>query len=531
LGEELIMQTKSHDFKLLNHYTVLIYPFFHNVTAGNRRRQIQLLEENWNLWWSRLDGEIGRALDDTYFFLPYIREVVFPETIIFKDKPPGKQYANWIRHIDQWNRKGLGYFCEELSHEAVLRITYKKALLQSIKSIEITNPVKSGELTESSKLSAQVQWIDAMLFPSGLGFIMLKVVLQEDSPQLGQLIDLNYYLRIVHPPNINWTLPELSFTQTANTMTVRDLMDFLTQGMVDNDANIYDLTQFMAHLSTSTHRRFSESEAGQVYGERCHVFSYACLNLMDDNSSSASKGVFKSVKDRLVFEFASSISVGDSVNNPMWIPSSEYAKGLKTQKQFSVWQAWCGMALKESVVFLGTKDINFNRKVLPSNIENDYLPLYLYSLYQKYQLFIFADELMRKGAYVARHLQEVRALMDRFMDFRNKYWFNEVTRKPLGGELYCKFQQGLESTTLYDLVSLQVKDLKEHYEERRQRRIDLLLNLVTFVFLPLGAVIGIFGMTFFTGSWTSFTIVIVTIFVISLGIWRWWTEEFGSRVK
>lgn len=523
------MQAVSNDFKLLNHYTILVYPFLHNVRADNRRRQIQSLEEAWEPWWSRLDGEVGRALDDTYFFLPYIREVIFPETAILKDKHAGEKYADWIKQISRWNREGLTCFCEELPDGAVLRITYKKAFLQSIKNIDITSIVKSDGPAENTKLSAQVQWIDAMLFPSGLGFLMLKVVLEEDSPQLGQLIDLNYYLRLVHPPNINWTLPRLSAEQT--TMTVRDLMDFLTQGMADNDTNIYNLARFVDRLYTSAPRRLSESEAGQVYGERCHIFSYACLNLKDNNSDNTSNGVFESVKDRLVFEFASSIPVGDSVNNPMWVPSIDYVKGLKAENRFSVWQAWCGMALKESVVFLGTEDISFNRRGLPGNIENDYLPLYIYSLYQKYQLFIFADELMRKGAYVAQYLQEVRTLMDRFMDFRNKYWFNEVTRKPLGSDLYCKFQQGLESTALYDLVSSQVKDLKEHYEERRQRRIDLLLNLVTFVFLPLGAVIGIFGMTFFTGTWKSFLIVMIVILIISLGIWKWWTEEFGSDVK
>jgi hypothetical protein len=525
------MQTTPHDFELLSHYTVFIYPFLHDVRADDRRRRIQILERYWDPWWSRLDGEAGRALDDTYFFLPYIREVLFPETTALKGDPPGKQYANWVKQIGRWSNLGLAYFCEELPDHAVLRLTYKRAALQILKSIEVKMPAWEGGQAESQGPSAEVQWIDAMLFPSGLGFLMIKVGLQGEAPQLGQLVDLNYYLRQVHPPNINWVLPRVTIARTPNAMTVRDLMDFLTQGIVAGEGDIHDLAQYLPRLSDPATRRYSESEAGQVYGERCHVLSYACVDLSDEKRAGGAKGVFEAVEDRLLFEFASSIAVGDSVTKPMWIPSTDYARGLKQQKQFSVWQTWRGMALKESVVFLGTEDIKFNRKTLPGNIENDYLPLYLYSLYQKYQLFIFADELMRKGAYVAQHLQEVRALMDRFMDFRNKYWFNEVTRKPLGGELYSKFQQGLESTALYDLVSLQVKDLKEYYEERRQRRIDVLLNLATFVFLPLGAVIGIFGMTFFTGSWKSFIIVTVVSLVISMGIWRWCTEEFGSDLK
>ncbi|HEY0323649.1 MAG TPA: hypothetical protein VGC66_22030 [Pyrinomonadaceae bacterium] len=279
-------------------------------------------------------------------------------------------------------------------------------------------------------------------------------------------------------------------------------MDFLTQGITSEDPIIPDITRFMESLRQSNRMRYSESGAGQIYGERCHFFSYACIDEKDETPVNSAGDL--SVKDRLLFEFASNIQIGDSQNNPVWVPSPERVSELKEQNLISVWHAWRGMALKESVVFLGTEDIGFNKSTLPHNVENDYLPLYLYGLYQKYQLFVFADELMRKGAYLAEHLEEVRKLMDRFMDFRNKFWFNEVTRKPLGGELYRKFQQGLESTLLYEMVSSQVKDLKEYYEERRQRRIGVLLNLFTFAFLPLSAVIGVFGMTFFQGDWPLF---------------------------
>jgi len=525
------MSTTSSDFKLLNQYTVFVYPFVHNLGESNRSIRIRSLEESWTPWWDRLGNEIGAALDNTYFFLPYIREVLFPETLTLKETSPGQNYENWINEIHQWNQKGLSYFGNMLPDNSVLRFTYKQALLEQIKNIEISD---KGDTELSDHIFARIAWIDAVLFPSGLGFLMLKIVLNRDSPLLSQLVDLNYYLRLVHAPNINWRLPELNFNRQAQAVSVRDLMDFLTQGMVNESGHLSELTQWKAHLSTSTQKRSSESEAGQVYGERCHVFSYATVNLIENENDNSPNGVFGSLKDRLVFEFASSIGIGstvDSVHNPMWIPSPDYVQRLKNNNQFSVWETWTGMALKESVVFLGTQDIPFNRRVLPAIVENDYLPLYVYSLYQKYQLFIFADQLMRKGAYVAQHLNEVRALMDRFMDFRNKYWFNEVTRKPLGGELYSKFQLGLESTSLFELVSLQVKDLKEYYEDRRQRRIDVLLNIFTFIFLPVGAAIGIFSMSFIKGSWTAFIVVMSIIFVVSVGIWKWWTEEFGPNVK
>ena len=513
------------DFTLLNHYTVFIYPFLHNIRADNKGSRIRSLEESWVPWWSRLENDIASALDNTFFFLPYIRDVLFPETIAFKDEPPGLSYENWARQIRSWNERGLTYFSQQLPADAVLRLTYKQPLLQQIQNVEIVED--STEDGVNPGLGAGIEWIDAVLFPSGIGFLMLKVVLRQNNAVLDHLIDLNYNLRLVHAPNINWRLASLRFDRRAGMFSVRDLLDFLTQGMGSDDGMISDLGQWKEHVARISPQRLSETEAGQVYGERCHVFSYACVNANQTDGSKLSNGVFESRNDRLAFEYASTLPIGSTIDNRSWIPSLEQVQRLKAENQVSIWNAWTGMTFKESAVFLGTEDIAFNREVLPRNVENDYLPLYVYSLYQKYQLFVFADQLMRKGAYVAQHLDEVRALVDQFMDFRTKYWFNEVTRKALGSELYGKFQQGIDSVSLFNLVSEQVKDLKEHYEEKRRRRIDLLLNIFTFVFLPVSAAIGIFGMNFVQGSPKAFLIVIAVILAVSLGIWKWWTEESG----
>ncbi len=85
---------------------------------------------------------------------------------------------------------------------------------------------------------------------------------------------------------------------------------------------------------------------------------------------------------------------------------------------------------------------------------------------------------------------------------------------------------------LYELVRAQVNDLKEYYEERRQRRIGALLNLFTFAFMPLSAVVGIFGMSFFTyGSWLVFTVTFASVGLIFFGLWKWWTEASGPPVE
>ena len=54
--------------------------------------------------------------------------------------------------------------------------------------------------------------------------------------------------------------------------------------------------------------------------------------------------------------------------------------------------------------------------------------------------------------------------MRRFTAFRNQFWFSEVTRKPMGGDLYRTLHQGLEAPALYQMVTTSVKEAQEYYE-------------------------------------------------------------------
>jgi len=55
--------------------------------------------------------------------------------------------------------------------------------------------------------------------------------------------------------------------------------------------------------------------------------------------------------------------------------------------------------------------------------------------------------------------QQLEKMLSSFAEFRNRFWFAEVTRKVQGGELYRKFQQGLETPVLYEFVSSEMQDL------------------------------------------------------------------------
>src|SRR5262249_59540914 len=127
--------------------------------------------------------------------------------------------------------------------------------------------------------------------------------------------------------------------------------------------------------------------------------------------------------------------------------------------------------------------------------------------YQKFQLFVCSCDLMNKVARVEGNLRGARALAERFVTFRSQYWFNEVTCKPQGGELYRKLQESLEVHGLYQMVTSSVKEVKEYFEERRSRRNKLVLDLIALVTTAYGAAKFWWGAAY--PLWTKFAALAV----------------------
>lgn len=499
------MSLDSERLALTNHYTILIYPFLHRFKDGKKLSELEKMRDRWLPWWSRLSKEqIRRVVDDTYFFLPYIRAAIYPDVAQLKGDA-GKDYANWVQQIEKAKlaaaaktrlRRRLSPFGSKEEMTTVQRLTWQGDYGN--------RPWPLTVRAEGMTIGASLDWVDALLFPSGIGLLLLKVRLSESSPHLGRLIDLNYYLRLVQPPTPDWRMAQVTLgredAQVApERWEMRGWVDSWLRGLTDE------------YPYTST-------DAGQIYGERFHLYSFACLAGVAADSP---KGPFETPEDRILYEFATCTELEATVGDGAMRPSREKVAKMSSENRISVWQSWRGMSLKENVVFLGNTDLEFNRNSLAHNVESDYLPLYLYTLYQKYQLYRFSDQLIRRGRNVTHNRREMRQLMRDFIDFRNRYWFSEVTRKQMGSTLYRSFQRGLETNEIYALVSDEIRELQSYFEARAGLRNGALLNILTFVLLPLSTVAGIFELSFVGGNWKLFGWTCVGVGVGMFGLWLW----------
>jgi hypothetical protein len=461
----------AEDLELLDHFTVLVYPFHHGLTGTGRATRMDALDARWEPWWARLgDDELAVALLDTSFFLPYVRGLLFPETALLRDEPPGEDGANWVRRARRWGESRLSAFARLLPPDTVLRLTCRKPVLAPLAQFTLS-PHPRVAARGRAAIPARLDWADAILFPTGVGFLLLKVRLRSERPGLAGLIDLNSGLRNVQPPTFSWRLPVLRFAEGQAETSVRGLIDALTEGLAGVEAG-------------PVPREVSSPPPWPDFGGHGFVLSYACTDL-GDRAARLAPGAFPDAEDRVLFEYAACIRLGDSAHNPTWVPSEEQAERFRRENRLALWRCWKGMVLKESLVFLGLADLPFNRRSLPHNVENEYLPLYVFTLHQKFRLFAFANSLMGEVARPAEGLRGARELLGRYVAFRNRYWLSEVTQKPQGGELYRKLQQGLEVDRLHEAVTASVKGAKEYYEEIRDRQVRLALDLLALVFGPL----------------------------------------------
>ncbi len=489
------MQASAYDPDLVNHASTFLYPFVHRLGGAKQRSRLDSLGERWQPWWTRLgDDQLAHSLEGTAFFLPYVQRLLFPELCHLQEHPTGPKFQNWTRIVRRLTQHGLQAFVDALPCEAVLRLTLDADALAQVSEFDIQQTISwGGRAMGQGKTPARFEWIDLLLFPSGLGFMLMKAKLTEPTPLFSQIIQMNKALQMVHPPSLSYRLPTFRLKASGAEMELRGLIDVLMQGVgVGTTIPEEEVLRFTSAPG------YTDSEAGRAYGERCYALSYACLAFFEGEHQTLPKGTFATGEARMLFEFASHVGLGESVDNPMWVPAPEQTEKYAKKHTLATWRCWKAMALRESLVFLATENIPFTRRSLAQVIDTDYLPLYAFSLYQRFQLSVFTNDLMREVALVDEHLRGAQSLLQRFVAFRNQYMFAEITSKAQGSQLYCLLHHGLEIECLSNMVNASVREAKEFYQEQWDRQVALGVKVLGFVGGPMVATYG--GVRYFLST-------------------------------
>src|SRR5207253_10152890 len=129
-----------------------------------------------------------------YFFLPYVRELLFPETT----RLPGTEAPGQVAHADWALKETLPQSGAQVPATAVLRLTYDPARLAALRPARLFLDAKDP--ADHFAAPFEVEWVDAVLFPQNMGFLALKLRLLEERPTVERRNDFLSHVRLIHPP-------------------------------------------------------------------------------------------------------------------------------------------------------------------------------------------------------------------------------------------------------------------------------------------------------------------------------------------
>lgn len=500
------------------HFAILMYPFGHAVEGRQRRQRLSRLQHRWHPWWQRLTDEgRQRVFSDTYFFLPYVRSLLYPET----DKT-----FRGARDPSDLAQISTPQLAQTLNPSGVLRLTLAPDALGSFSDLTLCFE-RPGSAAFNAAL--HIDWVDALLFPQGVGFLALRITLTEPAPTVEYLRDTLALARQVLPTTAGWYMPHWRTTDGA-CFSSEDLVNFLLQGLPNGGLGA-PIASPAAWAATPACQRqasaYSTTDFALVYGRAFRLYTYASLaGALADTPDSEPFGRYER---RLLYELATCSNTALANN----VPHAASLEQMLSLGHIALWNNWEGLALHDNVVFLATQPSTFTHGPLANNIGAEYLSLYVLALYQKIRLSLMSGESMREGRRdtIYRHLRAARIVWDNLVRFRNLYWLTEVTIRPQGSALYQRFRSGLGTNAIYEAVSTEVHELQGYYEHKAQRSVSFTLNLVAFIGLPFTVLFGIYGTNLFPEQpWPIFLIIVGLILGASSLIWmvsRYVTGRWG----
>lgn len=466
-----------------DHFFLLVYTFSNRIGRDSRERQIELADKRWRHWMCRLlpdsfgsgiaDDDLTSfryALDDTQFFLPHIRAVMFPETELLTEADGGVSLARLLAEtslpdlvagataVDHGTRERVaGGF-----RNGALRLTLRKEFLEDVAHLSAYSPatrtasVPSDE-SESRGVPFDIEWVDVVLLPHGVSLLCLKTrLLQVTNTQ--DLARFRLMTRYVLPPQLTMSMPVLRKRGggAGETFSMQQLIAFLVGDLVDGKtpAHVYE---------SSVYPQFSDREA-QIYSSRFRLYGFVRL----DRGEVVFKGPpsqppFLDRGEQIMFELAT----GQDTSHPDWQPTSAYMDQLRATQLISVWQGWRALA-GDNVVFLA-EDGDYARTALAHNVENDYFNLFLLTIYQKVRLQRMRGELISKGAELVENLAETQRLHGDVVRFRNRYWWPEVTEASVGTHIYNTLQSAMDLQKIHRSISDELASLRTYFESESQR--------------------------------------------------------------
>jgi hypothetical protein len=450
----------------------LVYPFHHNY-APNDLTSGQGLPGRWMHWLLRLDDKsFEAAVDHAYSFIPPVRAMLAPEFVGMTAPPNDWRSSATLAELRHRFASAAGTTdaANRYANKG-LRVTYRDApWLRSEASLE--------DAVDGATIGApfQVQWADVILFPEHVGVICLKVELM--SSDLDTIATMSRYLKkvefrrrlSVHVPNVR--LADGSLTNWSR------ILDELTDGLSRDEAPRVDKLGRREHSATA--------------GVNWRVAAFV------PNVDGQQKDL-----QRIAFHVATGRGPSQLLNEP----TAKHMSNISTESCLEIWETWTALHHYDNLVFVAAAvDERLAQEAIAhlEIFEHEYLLVFIYAVCLRLALELLATEVAATPPSTGKAVQHTGQVYASLMRFNTRMWFNQIGTSPIGPHMFDMLRRCMALPGLYRQVWADAQTLTQYldsraslHQARTAERAEGLLQFLSIVAIPLGAVITILQPTLF----------------------------------
>ncbi len=215
-----------------------------------------------------------------------------------------------------------------------------------------------GKIEDKNAIFFDISKIRLMCFKEGICFLLIKTELADANfTDFKNLLNLNYKFRNVTPQFLRIKDYDYIKIQSNRFDTMEDIRKFINKVCI----------------------RYDETDMQDAYTNRMFVYSYACLDESEWNSTkdfTAIRDYFLKYKHVLSADY-----------------NSEFADNIEKDNTYTRWKySMYGFTKMSGVLFSSATD-HFNYTKLPEYYENVYLYIMLYAFYQRLSYVLLLKEI------------------------------------------------------------------------------------------------------------------------------------------
>ena len=426
------------DQPLTKHIFYLVYPFRTAVDDFDNL-------ENWKFYTGRLtDDELGREVRDSYTFLPHARQPL---------------YSTLRAHFGDGSASLRRDYQE---CRGSIRFTLRSVLKSRFAPTSATVFKADGTAVF---VNLETGWIDVILYPPGFGFLIYQFH--------------TYNLSVETAGILHRSIKKVLFRERLRVKPP------ILHGLPGGDADWSDLlSELLADFCVDL-----DSEYSQIHASSFRVVSMALVAALGDDTLRF--GNIHGIEEGHLI----SLITGEDLSH-LSHPGKDLVDAARNSGRLKYWRDWSGVFLWDDVAYIG-EETEFTRTSLVHNVEALYVPLFVFTLFQHARLHGISHSLTDLAASESLNhavfLSKLERLNEDLLRFRSNYVFWEVSRAPVIIALFRHMIESFGTNHLFDQIE---RDLQRAYLQESkysQERLARIVGVVTFVTLPISALLGIFN--------------------------------------